>query len=253
MRKTGPISDQLVDRVARSKSLIVITGAGISAESGVPTFRGESGLWKQYRAEDLATPQAFHKNPNLVWDWYSWRRETIARSESNAAHLAIVELEELASAFLLITQNVDGLHQRAGSRSIVEIHGSLWRLRCPAEGKVFENLEVPLSEIPPHCSCGAILRPDVVWFGESLAAENLKEAYRALEKSDCVMVVGTSGVVQPVASFPLIAKKRGGLVLEVNREVTPLSPLMDECLHGNAGDLLPPLVEAVREAIGSRA
>lgn len=247
MRDSTPISDRLIERVATAKSLVVITGAGISAESGVPTFRGENGLWKQYQAEDLATPQAFQSNPHLVWEWYDWRRGIIARSNPNPGHLAIAELEKVAPDFLLITQNVDGLHQRAGSRNIVEIHGSLWRLRCPAEGKVFENLEVPLSEIPPRCSCGAIVRPDVVWFGESLSAENMEQSYRALERSDCVIVAGTSGVVQPVASFPLIAKKKGAFAIEVNREATPLSPLMDECLHGNTGEVLPPLVEAVRK------
>lgn len=246
MSSSTLFAGQLIDRLASAKSVVVITGAGISAESGVPTFRGESGLWKQYRAEDLATPLAFQKNPHLVWEWYDWRRGIIAKSKPNPGHLALAELEKVIPGFLLITQNVDGLHQRAGTRNIIEIHGSLWRVRCPAEGQLFENLEVPLSESPPHCICGAILRPDVVWFGESLDPENMERSHRALGGSDCVIVAGTSGVVQPVASFPLIAKKEGAFVVEVNREPTPLTPLMDECLQGNSGEVFPLLVEAIK-------
>jgi NAD-dependent deacetylase len=238
--------DHLIDRVAGAKSMVVITGAGVSAESGVPTFRGKNGLWKRYRAEDLATPRAFDRDPVLVWEWYDWRRGLILGSEPNPGHLALAELEKGVPDFLLLTQNVDGLHQRAGSRRIVEIHGSLWRLRCPTEGKVSENYEVPLSELPPRCSCGAILRPDVVWFGESLDGGTLQRAYSALEGSECVLVTGTSGVVQPVASFPLIAKKAGAFVIGINRETTPLSPLMDESFQGKAGEILPALLAAVK-------
>ncbi|MFQ6079576.1 MAG: Sir2 family NAD-dependent protein deacetylase, partial [Thermodesulfobacteriota bacterium] len=143
-------SRKMIERFRRAKRLVVITGAGISAESGVPTFRGSDGLWRRYRAEDLATPQAFRRDPRLVWEWYDWRRRLISGKEPNAGHLAIVAMEGLFEEFLLITQNVDGLHRKAGSRKLIEIHGNLWRVRCTGEGKVSFNNEVPLKEIPPR-------------------------------------------------------------------------------------------------------
>lgn len=243
-----PLMYRCIERMAGARRIVAITGAGISAESGVPTFRGEDGLRRRSRAEDLATPLAFERNPTLVWEWYDWRRRVIAQSEPNPGHVALAELEGVVADFLLITQNVDGLHKRAGSRKVIEIHGSLWRLRCPAEQKVFENLEVPLPQLPPRCSCGAVLRPDVVWFGESLDPRMLEECHRALELSQCVIVAGTSGIVQPVASFPIVAKRAGAFLVEVNREATPLSSLMDECLRGKTGEILPRLVEAIKES-----
>ena len=239
-------SHRMIERFRRAKRLVVITGAGISAESGVPTFRWANGLWRRYRAEDLATPLAFERDPRLVWEWYNWRRRLISGKEPNAGHVAIAAMEDLVEEFLLITQNVDGLHRKAGSRKLIEIHGNLWRVRCMAEGKVFPNSEVPLKEIPPRCECGAILRPDVVWFGESLWEKDLADCYTALKECDCLMVVGTSAVVQPVASFPAMARNGGAFVVEINVEPTPISGWVDESILGRSGQVLPRLLESLK-------
>ena len=220
----------------------VLTGAGVSAESGVPTFRGEAGLWKTHRAEDLATPGAFARDPVLVWEWYDWRRQVCAQTEPNAAHEAIAELDRRLSHFLLVTQNVDGLHARAGSRRIVELHGNIMRARCTQCGKVRDDLEVPLREIPPRCDCGALLRPDVVWFGEALPEAALREALAVSGSCDLMLVVGTSAVVQPAASMPVLAKQEGAAVIEVNPDATPLTPLVDVHLEGKAAEILPGIV-----------
>jgi len=239
-------SHSMMERFRRAKRVVVITGAGISAESGVPTFRGPNGLWRRYRAEDLATPQAFQGDPRLVWEWYDWRRRLISGKEPNAGHLAIAAMEDLFEEFLLITQNVDGLHRKAGSTKLIEIHGNIWKVRCMAEGKVFPNSEVPLREIPPRCDCSALLRPDVVWFGESLSERDLADAYAVLKECDCLLVVGTSAVVQPVASFPTIARSGGAFIVEVNVEPTPISGWVDESVLGKSGQILPRLVEGLK-------
>jgi NAD-dependent deacetylase len=248
LRRMIDLPDSVIAAWEPSKQVVVLTGAGISAESGVPTFRGEDGLWKQYRAEDLATPSAFQTNPKLVWEWYDWRRGIIGKAEPNPGHRAIAEMEGIFPHFTLITQNVDGLHRRAGNTKIIEIHGNLWDLRCVAEGTVREDTRVPLPEIPPLCECGALLRPHVVWFGESLDQGDLARAYRFIEECDLLLVVGTSAVVQPVASFPLMAKEAGAFVVEVNRDPTPISPIVDASLQGKAGEILPVLLEKVKEA-----
>jgi NAD-dependent deacetylase len=222
----------------------VLTGAGVSADSGVPTFRGADGLWRRHRAEDLATPEAFARDPRLVWEWYDWRRQLISGCEPNPAHHAIAALEARVPEFLLITQNVDGLHRKAGNRKLVEFHGNLWRLRCLTEGTLIENLETTLPSIPPRCACGALLRPDVVWFGEALPTEAVHRAYQAAESCDVMLVVGTSALVQPAASLPMIAKAHGAYVVEVNLEPTPLSSLVDEAHHGRAGEILPRLLDS---------
>ena len=238
-------SHKMIERFRGARRLVVITGAGISAESGVPTFRGSDGLWRRYRAEDLATPQAFQRDPRLAWEWYDWRRQLISGKEPNAGHMAIAAMERLFEEFLLITQNVDGLHRRAGNRKLIEIHGNLWRVRCMGEGKVFPNNEVPLKEIPPRCECGALLRPDVVWFGESLSEKDLADSYAALKECDFLMVVGTSAVVQPVASFPAIARNGGAFIVEINVEPTPISGWVDESILGKSGEILPQLLESM--------
>ena len=237
--------ERAIEGLKKTEFLLVITGAGISAESGIPTFRGEDGLWQRYRAEDLATPQAFEQDPEIVWRWYDWRREIIARAEPNKGHIAIKRMEEYFKGFFLITQNVDGLHARAGIKNMIEIHGNLWRVRCTRDNRRFMLLDVPLKEIPPLCECGAILRPDVVWFGESLPRAEMEMAYDMLNRCDALLVAGTSGVVYPVASFPGIVKERGGLVIEVNLEPTPLSSLADISIFGKTGDVLPMLVEGL--------
>ena len=239
-------SHSMMERFRRAKRVVVITGAGISAESGVPTFRGPNGLWRRYRAEDLATPQAFQEDARLVWEWYDWRRRLISGKEPNAGHLAIAAMEDLFEEFLLITQNVDGLHRKGGSTKLVEIHGNIWKVRCMAEGKVFPNSEVPLREVPPRCDCGALLRPDVVWFGESLSETDLADSYAVLKECDCLLVVGTSAVIQPVASFPTIARNGGAFIVEVNVEPTPISGWVDESILGKSGQVLPRLVEGLK-------
>lgn len=244
------MNEKVVDRLAQTKFLLVITGAGISAESGIPTFRGADGLWKNYRAEELATPWAFERDPETVWQWYDWRRGIICNAQPNRGHLAIKELEDLFENFLLITQNVDGLHGRTGIKSMIEIHGNLWRVRCTQEGKTSMLMDVPLKAVPPRCECGAILRPDVVWFGESIPSVALQTSFNILEQCDTLIVVGTSGVVYPVASFPQTVKDNGGYVVEVNVEPTPISSIADASLYGNSGDILPMLVKWLKEKRG---
>jgi len=219
--------------------VVVLTGAGVSAESGVPTFRGKHGLWRSFRAEELATPHAFQADPHLVWEWYNWRRELIAPLEPNPAHRMIARFEEYFPQFTLITQNIDGLHQKAGSRNVIELHGNIWRVRCTREGRVSENREVPLFEIPPKCTCGALWRPDVVWFGEALPEDALQQAISAASQCQIMLVVGTSAVVQPAASLPIMAKEHGASVIEVNLEPPPITPLADQSLLGPAGEILP--------------
>ncbi len=234
--------DDVRQLVAGARSIAVLTGAGVSAESGVPTFRGAGGLWRDFRPEDLATPGAFERDPRLVWEWYDWRRQKIAPAKPNLAHYALVTLEKRAPELTLVSQNVDGLHSAAGSRSLLEIHGSLWRTRCLSCGEVRENREVPLARIPPRCACEGLLRPDVVWFGEPLPDELLKRAFRAVEACDLMLVVGTSGVVQPAASMAEIALGRGTPVVEINPEPTPLSDRCTRFLKGKAGEILPRVV-----------
>jgi len=229
-------------RVREARAIAVLTGAGVSAESGVPTFRGEGGLWRQFRAEDLATPGAFARDPRLVWEWYDWRRQKIAACHPNPAHHALAALESQAAEFLLITQNIDDLHRKAGSRRLVELHGNIWRVRCTREATVSALPDVPLREIPPRCGCGALLRPDIVWFGETLPAEALDRAFRAADTCDLFLVVGTSALVQPAASLPLMAKRRGATVIEVNPDPTPISHLVGVSLQGKAGEILPALL-----------
>jgi NAD-dependent protein deacetylase/lipoamidase len=234
---------QAAGRLRSARRVLVLTGAGVSAESGVPTFRGPGGLWRQYRPEDLATPEAFARDPRLVWEWYASRREVLAPLRPNAAHRAIAALEARTPEFLLATQNVDGLHAVAGSERMVELHGTIWRLRCTACARASEDRRVPLPEVPPRCGCGALLRPDVVWFGESLPEEAVARAREAAEEADVVLVVGTSSLVYPAAALPRIARAAGAFVIEVNPEDTPLSAAADVALRGTAAALVPALVE----------
>lgn len=246
MDKTAyKISPLLKEKMTSASKVAVLTGAGVSAESGVPTFRGEGGLWRTYRAEELATPYAFQKDPKLVWEWYNWRRGLIAPLEPNPAHIAIAQMEDFYPEFALITQNIDGLHKKAGSRNIIELHGNIWKVRCTQEGILMENMEVPLKEIPPHCQCGTLLRPHVVWFGESLPPEAIEIAFQLSQQCELMFVVGTSAVVQPAASLPVVAKQRGAFIVEVNMEPTPLSSMVDESFFGPAGKIMPELIKAL--------
>lgn len=225
----------------QAQKIAVLTGAGISAESGIPTFRGSAGLWKQFRPEDLATPQAFARDPELVWQWYKWRRTLIAEVKPNPAHLALAELEQRIRQFTLITQNVDGLHQDAGSQSVLEVHGSIWRLRCTSCLSEWLDRKIAL-DIPPRCECGAIARPGVVWFGENLPQQIWNAAELAVQSSDLFLIVGTSAVVYPAAGLVPLARSCGARTIEINVEETPVSGLVDYTLTGRASEILPQLI-----------
>jgi NAD-dependent deacetylase len=228
--------------VQAADSIAVLTGAGISAESGVPTFRGDGGLWRDFRAEDLATPEAFERDPKLVWEWYNFRRELIAKTQPNSGHKALVELESRKAKFTLITQNVDGLHDLAGSKKILKLHGDIWQIRCTKCGTAWVDRRPSLPEIPPHCQCGALARPGVVWFGEALPEGVILEAAQAVKSSQVLLVVGTSAVVYPAAELIPLAKAENRKIIELNPAETPYSEMVDCSLRGPAGEILPRLV-----------
>lgn len=216
-----------------AERVAVLTGAGMSAASGVPTFRGQDGLWRNHRAQDLATPAAYQRDPLLVWEWYQMRFHKIAEVEPNAAHEALAELEARTDDFTLVTQNVDGLHERAGSQNLYEVHGNLTKSRCEQCGHV-ERLE-PGFSLPPHCSrCGGRARPNVVWFGEMLPQEAFQTGVDAFSRADVALIIGTSAVVEPAASLGRLAAQAGALVIEINPEKTPLTPFSDLSIRADA-------------------
>ena len=225
--------------VAAAGSLVVLTGAGISAESGIPTFRGPGGLWRNFRPEALATPEAFARDPLTVWEWYLWRRGLIDAAEPNAGHRALVALEQRHERFTLITQNVDGLHDRAGSRRILKVHGDLWHSRCTGCAYPRKDRALAYPALPPPCpECGVPLRPGVVWFGESLPRVVWAEAERAVAQADLLLVVGTSAQVYPAAGLIDLAR----CVIDVNPAETPFSSRVAIALAGPAGEILPALL-----------
>ncbi len=236
---------EVADAISKADYFIALTGAGISRESNVPTFRGEDGLWRNYDAMELATPSAFTRNPSLVWEWYAWRQNLIRECEPNPAHKTLVLWEQRGFLKSLITQNVDGLHVRAGSRNVLEVHGDLWALKC-ITCDYRERLQLPAVGIPSCPNCGNHLRPDVVWFGESLNPEVMKKVYSHLNQADVCIVIGTSALVQPAASFPLIVKQKGGIVIEINIERTVLTPVVDFHISGKAGEILPEIDELLK-------
>lgn len=224
-------------------SVAVLTGAGVSAESGVPTFRGAGGLWGRFRAEDLATPEAFERDPKLVWEWYEWRRRNLAAIRPNAGHFALAKLERSRPAVALITQNVDGLHALAGSRNLICVHGDIWLVRCTLCGRELEDRRLQLPELPPRCmECGGLMRPGVVWFGESLPREAWRRAEAAARACEVFLVAGTSAQVYPAAGLIELAAGSGARVIEVNLEETPFSETVDFSLRGKCGEILPQLV-----------
>ena len=242
------VPQDLAGRLRRARHVAVLTGSGISAESGVPTFRdAQTGLWAKYRPEELATPEAFAREPKLVWRWYAWRREIVARAEPNAGHRAIVALAARVPRLTLITQNVDGLHQRAGSTDVIEFHGNLARSTCSREGIVTEPPDG--DEVPPRCPrCGAYLRPDVVWFGEMIPPPAMTRAFDAAQSCDIFLSVGTSSLVYPAAALAEAAHAAGACVVEINPERTPHSHFAAHLLAGPAGEMLPALLAAVADA-----
>lgn len=233
----------LRESLRKADRVAVMTGAGISAESGVPTFRGADGLWRNHNVTELATPGAFSRDPELVWEFYNWRRELISRITCNPAHKALVELERIVPHFTLISQNVDGLHLLAGSKNLLEIHGNLWKVRCTRCRKITLDRSSNMGPLPKCEECGGLLRPDVVWFGESLDPDLLDRSIDASKDCQVMLVIGTSSVVQPAASLAFQAKNGGAILAEINLEETPHSHFMDYTLLGKAGEIVPKLVE----------
>lgn len=232
---------ELARRLTPDARLTVLTGAGVSAASGVPTFRGADGLWKSFRAEQLATPQAFARDPRLVWEWYDWRRQMIARCEPNAAHRVLASWSRKFPCFTLITQNVDGLHERAGTRDVIRLHGSIWEVlcvrRCAASPPRWRDETVPYPEIPPRCPhCGDLIRPGVVWFGEALDSDVVERAGGAA-RCDVFITIGTSAVVYPAAGLIEVARRSGAYTVEINPEATPA--VVDLVMRGGAEAVLP--------------
>lgn len=226
-------------RSARPRRVVVFTGAGVSADSGIPTFRGPGGLWRNFRPEDLATPEAFERDPALVWEWYEWRRGLIRDARPNAAHEAIARLPDA----VVVTQNVDNLHQRAGAADVIELHGNIFRVRCTREGTASVHTE-PFPDVPPRCACGALLRPDVVWFGEMLPDDAVVRATSLIRKSDLLLVVGTSGVVYPAAGLVRLTR---GLSVEVNPDTENVGTSCQLTVPMTAATAIPAITEAILE------
>lgn len=237
---------ELITRLKPAQRVVVLTGAGISAESGLPTFRGDGGLWKKYKAEDLASIDGFLQKPDVVWEWYEYRRSIYATAQPNAGHFALAWFEKFFPEFTLITQNTDGLHALAGSENMLELHGSLRRNRCHACGRLYPEKVEQNGQIPPRCTCGGTLRPDVVWFGESLSPSILDTALHASSKAEVFFSVGTSALVQPAAALPLLAKRGGGMVVEINVEETPITSKVDFFLQGSASAWLERIKESIK-------
>ena len=239
------IPKELTVLLREAKTIAVLTGAGVSAESGIPTFRdAQTGLWAKYDPHELATPEAFRENPRLVIEWYRWRMGLVRQSQPNPAHHALARMEQHAPAFTLITQNVDGLHHQAGSSRVIELHGSIARLRCSNHNCNAAPVDWQDEDMPTCAQCGALLRPDVVWFGESLPQAALQHALAASRSCDIFFSVGTSGVVEPAASLPYEALRAGAVVVEINPILTPLSVHARFSFAQPAGAVLPGLVSA---------
>ena len=243
--------DRAVEVLTPVRKLVVTTGAGMSKESGIPTFRdAPSALWANYNPEDLATPEGFRRDPALVWNWYVERRKMIGAAVPHPGHFAVAELEPMFEEFMVVTQNIDDLHRKAGSKNLVEVHGNIFRYKCFDHNHPVEKLPAT-NAVPPRCHCGSMIRPDVVWFGEMLAQEDLDRAFAALSACEAVLVVGTSGIVYPAAGFPHAAKNLGAAVVEVNPEETPITDVADVFIKARAGEALPPLVERLKAARGA--
>lgn len=234
--------DQLAARMSTETRITVLTGAGVSAASGVPTFRGPQGLWRNFRPESLATPDAFHRDPKLVWEWYDWRRQVLSTKTPNRAHEVLANWSERFSNFTLITQNVDGLHERAGTQNVIRFHGSIWEVlclrHCENSPSRWWDETVPYTEIPPTCPyCGGLVRPGVVWFGEGIDPDVMRQSFEALD-CDVFFTIGTSSLVYPAAALVHEAKARGAYTVEINVEATPASSQLNLTLQGSAEEIL---------------
>ncbi len=246
------IPRSLINLLRITNNAAVLTGAGVSAESGLQTFRGAgfspaSGqvLWSQYRPEDLATPEAFERNPELVWEFYAMRRLKAGEVEPNPGHIALAKMGQCISHLALFTQNVDGLHQKAGSKGVIELHGNITRVKCSHGCGIFTEWEDLAGRVPNCPRCGAKLRPDVIWFGEMLPRSEMDAALEAVGTCEVFFSIGTSSVVQPAASLARMAKQRGAMLVEINTEETPLTISADTILRGKSGEILPELVRQV--------
>jgi NAD-dependent deacetylase len=235
--------ESVADKLQQAKKIVFVTGAGISQESGIPTFRGNDGLWRKYDPMQLATIDAFYQDPKLVWEWYEDRRKNILAAKPNAGHVAIADLAKYKQVWVL-TQNIDGLHQRAGSKNVLELHGSIITIKCTA-CDFKDKITNSFSEIPPLCKCGNILRPDVVWFGEPLPQDIWEEAMKQASQCDVMVVAGTSLAVSPANLLPAYAKQNGALMIEVNPEETLMSHSMDLSIRATSAKTLPQIVSIV--------
>jgi NAD-dependent deacetylase len=238
------VPERILDRLRSANHVSVLTGAGVSAESGIPTFRGTGGIWEKYDYTKLATRQGFKEDPRLVWEWYQLRQVEIAKARPNPAHDVIAEMERHYPSFAVLTQNIDGMHRRAGSKNVIELHGNIWRMRCERDGTTI-TLDAPVEDIPPLCQCGSILRPDVVWFGEQMPVKETEDASIAARDSEVMFVVGTSAVVYPAAALPVLTKNSGGTIIEINLESTDISSYADLSLFGLAGEIMPALWRSI--------
>jgi NAD-dependent deacetylase len=242
--------------IARSHSLVIFTGAGVSRESGIPTFReAGTGFWEQYDPQQLATVEGFLENPKLVWEWYAYRRKSVAEVQPNPGHYALARLEKILPEAVVVTQNIDDLHRRAGSSRVIELHGNIKRVKCFRGDEIYDDWrdEDYKGEIPPRCrKCNSFLRPDVVWFGEPLPERELEEAFHRAENCDLMLVVGTSGLVQPAASLPFAARRKGARIVEVNPQSTDISSSADILLQARSGEIMPEVVNKVEEFKGLR-
>ncbi len=242
-------SENVIKHLATAKHVAVLTGAGISAESGVATFRGKGGIWKKLKPEELASMDAFLKNPSLVLEWYEYRRKLIKNVKPNQAHKTLAEMESWYPHFALSTQNIDGLHKKAGSQAVYELHGNILRNRCNSCGAITDDVDFANTQQLPRCDCNGLIRPDVVWFGEMLPVDILDASFEKAQQADVYLSVGTSAVVYPAAQLPVTAKQSGAFVIEINLEPTALSPYVDASYRGKAGDVLPQLWSQVKERV----
>jgi len=239
------IPSELIEQLRTARTVVFFSGAGISAESGIPTFRGKDGIWNKFRPEELANFDAFIRNPQLVWDWYKHRKSIVHQSKPNPGHFAIVEFEKYFEKVIVITQNVDNLHRRAGSKTIYELHGNIERNFCVKCKKRYDN-DLECKDGVPKCACGGLIRPDIVWFGEFLPADQFQLSEKAARNCDMFFIVGTSAVVYPAASLVGLAKSNGAFLVEVNIEETEASSIADVSLFGESGKVLPQIVEELK-------